>query len=282
MSAPPPEINIPIADDANAIESERRRLADLLESDVVSPLKLLLAQANAYEQTMGANPQARLAVSVLANLARQALQQTRDLQDNLHPAVLETLGLEPALEALASQMMRVHGLQVHLALQRIAERLPHPLEWAVFRAMQDMAQRAVRHAHASHISLQLIFDGALLTVQFTDNGLPAGTDMLAAAERQITGLGGTFTIQPGEAFLVTIQFTMKPELSLTGREFEVIQLLVAGLSNKEIARALQVSARTVNFHLDNIYSKLGVNSRTEAAVYALGQGWAQPPDDLMK
>jgi DNA-binding NarL/FixJ family response regulator len=56
---------------------------------------------------------------------------------------------------------------------------------------------------------------------------------------------------------------------------DVIQLLAEGLSNKEIARLLFISPRTVNFHLDNIYSKLGVSSRTEAAIYALRHGWAR-------
>ncbi|KAB2860886.1 MAG: winged helix-turn-helix transcriptional regulator, partial [Anaerolineae bacterium] len=42
-----------------------------------------------------------------------------------------------------------------------------------------------------------------------------------------------------------------------------------GLSNKEIAARMQVTPRTVNFHLDNIYSKLNVTSRTEAVMAAL-------------
>ncbi|HSL47112.1 MAG TPA: response regulator transcription factor [Anaerolineales bacterium] len=50
------------------------------------------------------------------------------------------------------------------------------------------------------------------------------------------------------------------------REKQVIELLVQGKSNKEIALALDVSRRTVEFHLSNIYSKLGVTSRTEAAL----------------
>jgi len=60
--------------------------------------------------------------------------------------------------------------------------------------------------------------------------------------------------------------------SLTAREREVLQLLVRGLRNKEIAARLFVSERTVNFHLANIYAKLHVSGRTEALSRALEQG----------
>src|SRR6185369_2606287 len=80
-----------LEDTASAIEAERRRLAGMLQGHIIEPLNLLLAQAHVYEQTLGAAPQARMAVSVLASLARQTLQQARDLEANLHPAILETL-----------------------------------------------------------------------------------------------------------------------------------------------------------------------------------------------
>ncbi|MCQ3977464.1 MAG: DNA-binding response regulator [Anaerolineae bacterium] len=61
--------------------------------------------------------------------------------------------------------------------------------------------------------------------------------------------------------------------TLSEREREVLILLARGLSNKEIAQRLYLSVRTVEGHLANIYSKLGVHSRTEAALYAVQQGW---------
>jgi DNA-binding CsgD family transcriptional regulator len=54
--------------------------------------------------------------------------------------------------------------------------------------------------------------------------------------------------------------------SFSEREQEVIELLVQGKSNKQIALQLKISNRTVEFHLSNIYSKLGVSSRTEAVL----------------
>ena len=61
------------------------------------------------------------------------------------------------------------------------------------------------------------------------------------------------------------------DLSL--REREVLILICEGLSNKQIAQRLYLSVRTVENHLANIYTKLEVESRTEAAVFALQQGW---------
>lgn len=56
--------------------------------------------------------------------------------------------------------------------------------------------------------------------------------------------------------------------SLTARQQEVLQLLAEGRTNKEIARALKVSDDTVKFHLKNLFERLGVDNRTEAAVVA--------------
>lgn len=60
--------------------------------------------------------------------------------------------------------------------------------------------------------------------------------------------------------------------SLTERETDVLRLLAQGKSNKEIALALQVSETTVKTHVSNILMKLGVPSRTQAALYAVRIG----------
>ncbi|MDQ2692062.1 MAG: response regulator transcription factor [Chloroflexota bacterium] len=59
---------------------------------------------------------------------------------------------------------------------------------------------------------------------------------------------------------------------LTSREMEILQLVLAGKTNKAIARALFISEKTVEFHLDNIYRKIGVQTRVMAGVWALQEG----------
>jgi DNA-binding NarL/FixJ family response regulator len=63
----------------------------------------------------------------------------------------------------------------------------------------------------------------------------------------------------------------RPE-TLTGREREVLALIAEGRSNREIARRLGVSEKTVKAHVSSVLAKLGVQDRTQAAVYAIRHG----------
>ncbi|MDY7079672.1 MAG: response regulator transcription factor [Chloroflexota bacterium] len=66
-----------------------------------------------------------------------------------------------------------------------------------------------------------------------------------------------------------------PSPPLTPRETEVLRLLAQGLDNEAIAQHLVVTRRTIQNHVSNIYGKLGVASRTEAALYAIRHGLVQ-------
>jgi DNA-binding CsgD family transcriptional regulator len=260
-----------------SVENERRRLAGLLQSEVVESLNLLLSQANIYEQTLSANPMARMAVSILTSLARQTLQQARDLGDHLFPAMLETLGLEPALENLSSQISRARGIRINLELERLPERLPRRIELALFRLTQEFLD-ALSTVNATQATVHLQRQAQQVDFELGCNGRGALDERLLQGTRQwLEQLGGQFQPEQERAgeFNLAVRFMLTPLVQLTPREMEVIQLVAEGLSNKEIGRSLSISPRTVNFHLDNLFSKLGVRSRTEAAVYALRQGYVR-------
>ena len=61
-------------------------------------------------------------------------------------------------------------------------------------------------------------------------------------------------------------------VGLTARELAILEALAAGMSNQAIAKRLWVAPQTVKFHLTNIYRKLGVANRTEAARFAFERG----------
>ncbi|WP_189087446.1 response regulator [Deinococcus ruber] len=66
--------------------------------------------------------------------------------------------------------------------------------------------------------------------------------------------------------------------TLSPRELEVLRIAATGRTNKEIARDLDISPRTVQVHLANIFSKLDVGSRTEAVLIGIKRGWVNPND----
>jgi two-component system, NarL family, response regulator LiaR len=75
--------------------------------------------------------------------------------------------------------------------------------------------------------------------------------------------------QIGEAVNVPV-----PHPTLSDREIEVLRLVARGLSNMEIAQQLFIGEGTVRFHVSNILSKLQLENRTQAVLYALRQGLA--------
>jgi len=255
-----------------ALEGERRRMSGLLKNDVIEPLNLLLSQASTYEKTLGTNQMAHMAVSVLSTLARQVLQQVRDLDENLQPKALETMGLEAALEKLANQVRRTLGLQIDLQLVRLPERFSARLELALFRLCQDYFD-AIQTIGASRVQVCLKRQDEVAEFELTHNARAILDDRtLTGAREWLEQLGGMWKAET-HSNRISIQFGLAKLVELTPRELEVIRLVAEGLSNKEIGQALAISPRTVNFHLDNLFVKLGVRSRTEAAILALRQGW---------
>ncbi|GAC1353678.1 MAG: response regulator transcription factor [Herpetosiphon sp.] len=102
-------------------------------------------------------------------------------------------------------------------------------------------------------------------------GMPR--EELFAAIRIVRG-GGSL-LQPLVAASLIRQVAMVasvPVQTLTPREHDVLRLLAHGLQNKEIARELRISARTVKFHVSSVFGKLGASNRTEAVARAAQQG----------
>ncbi|MCL4270325.1 MAG: response regulator transcription factor [Anaerolineales bacterium] len=82
---------------------------------------------------------------------------------------------------------------------------------------------------------------------------------------------GRATLSPeaAQSLVETTNLPPVPGLDLTGRELDVLALMVEGLSNTQIAAQLGVSTSTIKSHVSNILSKLGAGSRTEAVTLAL-------------
>ena len=292
-----------------AREKERRRLARVLEGRLGQSLNLLLAQANAYHAALPRSAtQARQATHTLVAMSARALADFHDLVADLNPTALHDLGLGAALETLALRIERRYGLAVTLDLPpglpdsatgstEPASVLPPHLTLAVYRITQEALHNAGQHAGAGRVGLSLRVgrDGLRLTVADDGDGFqpPEPLGALAAEGKwglaemaeEAAAVGGRLEVSSvlgvGTQVRATLPLERKQPLtgadeplieSLTPREREVLAGVTAGLTNKQIAARLGISDRTVQFHLGNVLGKLGVASRTEAAVLALQRG----------
>lgn len=100
-------------------------------------------------------------------------------------------------------------------------------------------------------------------------------DMLDRARRGEAAISGMLAAKILQEFREPRpELVQRPEVrgELTAREIEILEHLVKGATNKEIAAALSVTENTVKFHLRNILEKLHLQSRIQAAVYAVREG----------
>lgn len=113
----------------------------------------------------------------------------------------------------------------------------------------------------------------------------SGADDLVSAVRRVAE--GETLLSPELAASILDEFhkfsdlPSHPEHELSGlteREEDILRLLTKGMSNQEIATSLRVSEKTVRNRLSEIFSKLRLNNRTEAALYALREGIASLRD----
>ena len=110
---------------------------------------------------------------------------------------------------------------------------------------------------------------------------PAAREEAQAARSVFERLGAGHGVESAARFLAGLEDEAEaggpqPPLSaaLTSRELEVLRLLAAGLTNREIAVRLVISEHTVHRHVTNLYRRLGVSSRTAATAYAHTHGLA--------
>lgn len=199
---------------------------------------------------------------------RQLLERQPDIKvvgeaaDGLE-AVQLVRDLEPDLVVMDVRMPKMSGVE---ATRRIKEE--HP----------DVAVLVL----TAHDDDEYVF--ALL--QAGANGYLLKTAEMEELIKAIrTVMAGQSSLDPAVAGKVVAQFASGrplPDLlagvqdeydGLTERELQILRLVGQGLTNKEIGKQLFISDRTVQAHLSNIFSKLGVGSRTEAVMHAVRKGW---------
>ena len=134
---------------------------------------------------------------------------------------------------------------------------------------------ATRAIVAEHADVQVVVLTSFADAERVHDALDAGAvgyllkdtdpDDLVAGIRSV--VSGGAPLDPRVARTVLTQRPRAQATELTGRETEVLRLVGQGLANKQIARVLGISERTVKAHLTNAFGRIGVTDRTSAALW---------------
>ena len=212
--------------------------------------------------------------SAAAASIRRALQEAADPVTRLRllPAAVEIAVATGDLDAAddAAQALRTIAEQHEAELPRA---LASQAEGRVRLAREDAsgALPLLRAAWAAWQHLDAPYESARVRALIAQACESLGDTETAALERE--GAAWTFRELGAAPDLAALEpAAQRPPAGLTPRELEVLRLVAAGKSNRDIAEALVISEKTVARHVSNILAKVDAPSRTAAAAYARDHG----------
>ena len=190
----------------HAEERERKRIAGELhdrvgQSLLLAKMKLDMLATNAAQ---GADYQHTLEV---ATIVEKTIQDIRSLTFTMRPAILETAGIDTALELLCSSIGADYGLQIEFSSDDREKPLSSEVRYSLYMAIRELILNIVKHAGVARAHITVGTTGRNLVIHVVDNG--AGFDEkvvqkdlaatkgfgLFSVHHRIEGMGGTFAIE---------------------------------------------------------------------------------------
>ena len=197
-------------------------------------------------------------------VVRQGLRTFLDLQDNIVVVGEARDGVEalrivhecsPDVVLLDLIMPRMDGIET---VRRMKAARPQTQIIVLTSFGDDQKVFAAIRAGATGFLLKDVSPGDLaLAIHAAQRGEASLAPGIATKLMQEIAVGGT---------------QVNDEQSLTEREYAVLALIAQGRSNKQISEELSISEKTVKTHVSNILTKLHLDDRTQAAIYALREG----------
>jgi len=185
-------------------EVERRRISGELHDEAGQSLLYIRLQLEMLEKEFSAaDARLRARIAGLREVAERAILETRRLIAALSPAVLEQLGLAPALRQLVSRLRNVYPCRVRLHLSHL-DHLPKQIETVVYRLVQECCNNIAKHSKASNVNISVTSADGLLRLYVEDDGVGFLVNEALASRKsfgltgmreRVTLLGGNFEIQ---------------------------------------------------------------------------------------
>lgn len=185
-------------------------------------------------------------------------------------------------------LVRVVGDASEIRTDDLRRTRPELVVFGLDNALHDVAE-AIAIAHAVDPGIRIAVLSSFANADVMQRSIASGADGFLVKDMSPNELdlafrvlaGGSSYVDPRVAgrmlkrrYVVAGCGSTAGVGELTGREADILRLIAHGLSNKEIGGKLQLSEKTIKNHISRIFSKLNVQARTQAAVYAIKTGMA--------
>ncbi|MEK6689147.1 MAG: sensor histidine kinase, partial [Gemmatimonadota bacterium] len=205
-------------------EEQRLRTARELHDETAQVFSALKLQLGSLRE---AAPELAARLDTLLHLVGAGRESIRHVTEDLRPAMLDDLGLLPALRALISDFQQWSGIAIQFAPPDQLPALAPDAELALFRAVQEGLSNAARHAQAKEVVITLTCRGADTRLTVRDDGVGLAADQLDLVasgpgrsglfgmRERIGALGGTVTVTgaPGQGVTLLVVLGSKREVA---------------------------------------------------------------------
>jgi PAS domain S-box-containing protein len=207
-----------------AQEEERRRLARELHDEFQQRLAVIEIGLSRLRQNLPENPtQIRTELNRLERELGEVSNEIRRLSHQLHPAILDDLGLRIALIRLAEDFQNGGSRQVQIETQNVPEDIPRDIATALYRIAQEALRNVAKHAETASVTISLVgaADAVCLTIQddgpgftLSDVRFRGGLGLISMHERARL-VGGTLQLisSPGQGTTVELLVPINQEAS---------------------------------------------------------------------
>ena len=199
-----------------AEENERARVAKDLHDGLGQLLSV--AKLNLTAVAFPPNDAQGQLLNNSIKILDQATQEVRSISHNLMPAALMELGLKEALEDMILKINESKLLNIKFRVAGIEDRLPAPIEVAVYRIIQEVINNMIKHSRADQIEVNVVGKGNTLHLSISDNGVGFEKEMITKSKglgwksvfSRIAMLKGNIEVdtQPGKGTNINIQFAI--------------------------------------------------------------------------
>ena len=198
-----------------AQEDERKRLAREMHDDVSQRLAATAITAGKFEQQFLAADPSREAMASLKDQLIELSDDVHRISRQLHPAILDDLGLEDALRSECDRFAEREGVVTHFHCGGLPDRLPKDIALCLYRIAQEALRNVAKHAQTDRVELVLNADAEFLDLEVRDFGrgfVPAEVRCqpglgLASMEERTRLVGGEITISsvPSQGTSITVR-----------------------------------------------------------------------------